>query len=234
MKKFYLCGLHPVIAALNNVKRKTYTLLATKEAQTKLPNYRQMRTVTTAELDKTLGPNQVHQGCAIEVDPLPRVFIEDLTFEHPRNLIIALDQVTDPHNVGAILRSAAAFGACAVILPENNAPDRNSPTIAKSACGATEFVPLIYVTNLVRALEYLKSQGFWIAGLDERGEQTIAQMKFHENSVIVFGSEGQGLRQLTKKTCDYMVRLPTNPEFPTINVSNAVAVTLYAATNINQ
>ena len=137
-----------------------------------------------------------------------------------------LDQVTDPHNIGAILRSAAAFEAAAVILPDANAPEE-SGTLAKSACGGLEIVPLIRVPNLVRAIETLKKVGFWVIGLDGSAKKTMAQDKLPAKTVFILGSEGDGLRRLTAENCDYMLKLPISDKMESLNVSNAAAIALY-------
>ncbi|MDP9195517.1 MAG: RNA methyltransferase, partial [Pseudomonadota bacterium] len=136
------------------------------------------------------------------------------------------DQVTDPHNVGAVLRSACAFGAMAVFLTEKNAPD-TTPALAKSACGALEHVPLVRVTNLARALSDLQKSGFWCVGLAESGQRLLSDVDLTGRTALVLGAEGSGLRRLTMETCDEVVRLPATGPIPSLNVSNAAAVALY-------
>jgi 23S rRNA (guanosine2251-2'-O)-methyltransferase len=141
-------------------------------------------------------------------------------------VVLVLDQVSDPHNVGAILRSAAAFGALAVIVPEHGAPPLTA-TLAKAASGALDRVPVVRVTNLTQALERLKQAGYWSCGLDESGPAPLASLDLGLRVVLVLGSEGGGLRRRLREHCDFLARLPTSPAQPSLNVSNAAAVALY-------
>jgi 23S rRNA (guanosine2251-2'-O)-methyltransferase len=171
-----------------------------------------------AAFDRLLPEGAVHQGWALEVEPLDSADLEDVLRAGEvmpgRSVIIVLDQISDPHNVGAILRSAAAFGVRAVVVGEHGAP---LPTgvLAKAASGALDCVPLVRAVNLARTLDRLKEAGFWCCGLDEGA------------ATLVLGSEGGGLRRLLRERCDYLARLPTRPELPSLNVSNAAAVALY-------
>lgn len=226
----YLYGLHAVQAALNNPQRKCYELWATKDAQQSLsiPKSLKVKTVERREIDQRVGENATHQGAALVAEPLPGIYLETYLQTCPeKTFCVVLDQVTDPHNIGAILRSAAAFGATALIYPEKNAPDSNNSIIAKVASGALEHVPIITVTNLGRTLETLKQHQFWCTGLDERGQNLLQASPFAQRTALVLGAEGKGLRRLTLENCDFLVSLPTEDSFPTLNVSNAAAVAFY-------
>ena len=230
----WLWGRHAVLAALGNPDRKLLRILTTAENHEELKETLGQGSVAPQivgkdELSKMLPTGAVHQGLALLTRPLPHLVIDDIIDEtqgDPSAVIVALDQVTDPHNIGAIMRSAAAFGARAILIPDRNAPEI-SGTLAKSASGAVEAVPLIRVVNLVRALESLKKAGFWIIGLDGGAERTLAAQKPTGRICVVLGSEGDGMRRLTKETCDMMARLPTSGPIASLNVSNAAAAALY-------
>ncbi|MEO3434978.1 23S rRNA (guanosine(2251)-2'-O)-methyltransferase RlmB [Inquilinus sp. CAU 1745] len=180
-------------------------------------------------LDALLPDGAVHQGVVLLAAPLAETDLYDLgrlTEDRRSSVVVVLDQVTDPHNVGAILRSAAAFGADAVVTTERNAPEMTG-TLAKTASGAAEYVPVIRVMNLARALRDLQEWGFWCVGLAEEGERTLSELAPTGKVALVLGAEGPGLRRLTRETCDALVRLPTSGPVGSLNVSNAAAVALY-------
>ena len=183
-----------------------------------------------AAFDRLLPEGAVHQGWALEVDPLPEADLDDVLraaeVAQGRSIVLVLDQVSDPHNVGAILRSAAAFGALAVIIGEHGAPPATG-VLAKAASGALDTVPLVRAVNLARALDKLKEGGFWCCGLDETAPASLASVDLGPRVALVLGSEGTGLRRLVRERCDYLARLPTRPMLPSLNVSNAAAVALY-------
>jgi 23S rRNA (guanosine2251-2'-O)-methyltransferase len=172
----------------------------------------------------------VHQGFALEAEPLAERDLDDiLRHARPiagRSIIVVLDQVGDPQNIGAVLRSAAAFGALGVIVPAHGAPPTTG-ALAKAASGAVESVPLVRVVNLARSLDRLKEAGFWICGLDETAPRLLPELEIGEHVAIVLGSEGGGMRRLVQARCDFLARLPTRPAQPALNVSNAAAVALY-------
>ncbi|MFD0987061.1 23S rRNA (guanosine(2251)-2'-O)-methyltransferase RlmB [Methyloligella solikamskensis] len=226
----WLYGLHAVEAALRNDAREVHRLLATPNAARKLESPiaargTKVETVTPKHLDKLLGPDQVHQGIALEVSPLPALSIEDLP---DTQIVLILDQVTDPHNVGALLRSAAAFGAGALIMQERHSAPLNA-TLAKTASGALDLVPVILVGNLAQSLEILKERGFWLIGFAEEGADALEGVTPKRPLGIVLGAEGRGLRELTRKTCDQLCRISTQDSLASLNVSNAGAIALHWA-----
>ena len=226
----YLYGQHAVLAALANPGRRLHRLLATEEAARDLPASPAVRPerVERRVLDQLL-PGAVHQGLALLADPLPEPGFDALIgTTEADSLYLVLDQVTDPHNVGAILRSAAAFGAAAVIVQERHSPPL-SGALAKAASGAVELVPLCRVVNLARALRDMKDAGIRTVGLDSEAGASLADCLLPGPLALVLGAEGEGLRRLVGETCDALARLPTRPPLASLNVSNAAAIALYAA-----
>ena len=242
----WLYGAHAVLAALENPRRQHRRLLLSPEAarrhggriealRSKAPALPEPRTVPRDEIEGLLGLEAIHQGLALEAAPLAQPALEDVLAEAlgrkgedaPRPLVLVLDQVTDPHNVGAILRSGAAFGAAAAVVPGRHAAPE-SGALAKAASGGLERVPYIPVPNLARALARMKAAGFWSLGLAGGAERTLAEADPGGPLVLVLGAEGSGLRRLTQESCDILARLPTRPPLGSLNVSNAAAVALYA------
>ncbi len=232
---YWVYGHHAVTAVLGNPQRKLLRLARTGadiepgEVEGGGGDWPDWEQVPRDILESWLPYGAVHQGIAAKVHPLPERGIEDVVADaadRDRAVVLILDQVTDPQNVGAILRSAAAFGAIAVVLTERNAAPE-SGALAKAASGALEHVPLIRVTNLARAIDSLKKGGFWIAGLAAEAERTLAQARLTGKIGLALGAEGPGLRRLTREHCDLLVRLPTGGPIDHLNVSNAAAVSLY-------
>ncbi len=227
----FLYGRHPVTLALSNPRRKIKELYMTKGALDgiHIPSDIPVRVVPREQLDSLVGKDAVHQGVVAKCAQLDTYTIEDLindTASNKKTLVVILDQVTDPHNIGAILRSATAFFAAAVIVPEAGTPEETG-VLAKSASGALELTPYIRVSNLSRAMDILKKNGFWCIGLDGYASHTIYETKLPDKCVVVMGSEGNGLRRLTAEKCDDTVKLPMDTRVESLNVSNACAVTLY-------
>jgi len=201
------------------------TLAAAADAGLDRP---QSEAVDRAVLDR-LVPGAVHQGVVLEAEPLEPVPLDDIGRSADvagAALVVVLDRVTDPHNIGAILRSAAAFGAAAVVVPDRHTPPVTG-TLAKTASGAVEHVPLVRVRNLAQALEALKGWGFAVVGLAEEAEADLAAVDLPAKAAICLGAEGPGLRRLTRETCDSLAKLPTGGPIASLNVSNAAAVALY-------
>ncbi|MFV3073937.1 23S rRNA (guanosine(2251)-2'-O)-methyltransferase RlmB [Niveispirillum fermenti] len=235
-----LYGVHAVSAAWTNPRRRVRDLFVTESglealdaafdaASTAELDRPEPRLVEKEEIDRLLPPGAVHQGVALSCAPLAEVEIEDIVdaaADDPTALVVVLDQVTDPHNVGAVLRSAAAFGAKAVIVQDRHAPPVTG-TLAKTASGAVEAVPLVRVTNLARALDQLKAASFWTVALAESGARHLHEVDLSGRTALVLGSEGDGIRRLTGERCDEIVKLPTGGPVGSLNVSTAAAVALY-------
>ena len=229
-QQFWLYGTHAVKAALLNPVRVKGRLLVTAEAAAslgKLPSFGEI--VTGKDIEKCLSPQTPHQGMAMLVSPLDSLDIseiESLARDKEPAVVIVLDQVTDPHNVGAILRSAAAFGVVALVQTEKNAATENG-ALAKAASGALEFVPIIRAVNLARAMQSLKNMGFWCVGLAMDAQKTLAQANMQGKIGLVLGAEGEGMRRLTRENCDVIAKLPMPGQMESLNVSNAAAIALY-------
>jgi len=225
-----LYGWHPVVEALRNARRPVRRLLATENSarrlQEEVPDLRiQPELVRPGDISRLVEPDAVHQGLYLEADPLPSPPIEQIA---PQGVVLVLDQITDPHNVGAIFRSAAAFAASAIVTTARHSPEATG-VLAKSASGALEHVPLITVQNLSRGLAALKERSFFVVGLDSSGDRDLAGLELRKPLALVLGAEGRGLRQLTKETCDHVARLELPGAIKSLNVSNAAALALYIA-----
>lgn len=229
---YWLFGLHSGLAALHNPARRVGRVLCTAphreriEAALAERGGAAVEVVEREEIDRRLPPGAVHQGLALHVEPLPDLVLEDaLAAEAVRRRVVVLDQVTDPQNVGAILRSAAAFGALALVVQRRHSPPETS-ALAKAASGGLERVPIIRETNLARAIGDLQERGFWCIGLDPDGGQTLAEAAPQGPAALVLGAEGPGLRRLTAERCDALARLPIGG-VESLNVSAAAAIGLY-------
>jgi 23S rRNA (guanosine2251-2'-O)-methyltransferase len=227
-----LWGKHAVAAALDNPERKILRAWATRDAATYMQFPKDVP-VTLAEgpdLARLVPHDAPHQGVVIEVEPLDDAWLDDLiTAAADRSVLLVLDQITDPHNVGAILRSAAAFGAVGIVTQDRHSPPE-SGVIAKAASGALERVPWARVVNLARTLEEIGEAGFWRIALAGDAEIDLREALGSPRVALVLGGEGAGLRPNTREHCDTIARLPITDSVESLNVSNAAAVALYAAT----
>jgi 23S rRNA (guanosine2251-2'-O)-methyltransferase len=231
----HIYGKHPAIAALGNPKRKIIGIFVTRSSYPiiipYIKNYPNIKIEILEPKDfKKIAPENIpHQDIIVEALPISQPNLEDVleNLAHDeKSCVIILDQITDPHNIGAILRSAAAFSASAVIIQKKNSPNETS-TIAKVSSGAIEIVPLISVTNIAHCIKTLRKYGFWSIGLDGSAEGNIDKICGYNKIALVMGAEGHGVRQLTKELCDIVVKIPMSDKMESLNVSNAAAISLY-------
>jgi 23S rRNA (guanosine2251-2'-O)-methyltransferase len=239
--RVWLYGIHPVLSALANPRRKILRIAIQREVDTQLGP--KLETLAEAhpiglpdaeildreQIDRMMPRGAVHQGLAALVEGLDDPDLDDIiraTDGQDAARVVVLDQVTDPHNVGAILRSCAGFGVAAVICPERHSPGATA-VMAKAASGALERVPFVRVVNLARALDHLKKAGYWCVGLAGEASTEIHQADMTGKIALVVGAEGEGLRRLTREHCDLLVRIPIDKGVESLNVSNATAIALY-------
>ena len=232
----WLYGIHSVTAALANPARPRRRLVATEEGAERLaaalgrPGHDRPDIVDRRALEELLPAGAVHQGVALSTGALPAASVEevgDRGAASARAAVIVLDRVSDPRNVGAVIRSAAVFGALGVVIPDRHSPP-SSGVLAKSASGGLESVPLVRVANLARALDALKERGFWCVGLDSSAETELDPALLPQRCAFVLGAEGVGLRRLTRERCDYLAAIPSAGAVASLNVSCAATVALYA------
>ena len=226
-------GVHAVEAALANPARRIRRLCLTDNAERRLQAALAARPipherVLPKDLDRRLGPDTVHQGALAEAEPLPEPSLAELAEGAAGRPLLVLDHVTDPHNVGAILRSAAVFGAGGLVMTRRHSPPLDG-ALAKSASGALEHVPVALVQNLARAIAELKELGVAVIGLDGEAPDRLEETAWPERVALVLGAEGKGLRQLTRESCDRLARIATDGPFASLNVSNAAAIALHWA-----
>ena len=225
-------GRHAVIAALANPHRTALKLWCTREAAARLdlPPVLPVTYADVADLGRMVPPDAPHQGLVLEVEPLEEMWLGELLERgaEDRRTLLVLDQVTDPHNVGAILRSAAAFDALGIVTQDRHSPPE-SGALARAASGALEHVPWVRVVNLARALGEIADAGYWRIGLTGDAGDTLAEAMPTTRLALVMGAEGDGLRQNSMAHCDALARLPISPRVESLNVSNATAIALYAA-----
>jgi len=227
-----LWGRHPVEAALKNPTRSHRKLWATRDAiltlDGELPTDFPVEYADAHDLARLVAKDAPHQGLVLECEPLEDQFLDGIATGEAHRPVVVLDQVTDPHNVGAILRSAAAFGAACIVTQDRHAPPE-SGVVAKSASGAMETVPWVRVVNLARALDELAEAGYWRIGMAGEAEATLGESMPTGAMAIVLGAEGEGLRHNIAAHCDALARLPISSAIESLNVSNAAAIALYAA-----
>jgi 23S rRNA (guanosine2251-2'-O)-methyltransferase len=224
-------GKHAVAAALDNPDRKVLKAWASRDAAgfMNFPPELPLLLAEAPDLGRMVPADAPHQGVVIEVEPLEDIWLADLLSDAPEQaVLLVLDQVTDPHNVGAILRSAAAFGAIGIVTQDRHSPPEGG-ALAKAASGALERVPWVRVVNLARALEEIAEAGFWRIGLAGDAESDLKQALGPKRVALVLGAEGPGMRSNTREHCDALARLPISNAMESLNVSNAAAVALYAA-----
>ena len=232
---YFIFGRHATLTALGNPERSVTKLLVAGTADEEVTRAAAGKKLLIETLDpkalmRLLPPGSVAQGLALEVEPLRETYIENLKPKAGRkNLVLVLDQITDPHNVGAIFRSAAAFGVRAIITQDRHAPEEGG-VLAKAASGALDIIPWCRVTNLGRALGELFELGYWRIGLEGASEKPISQVDAGDNIALVLGAEGKGLRRMTAEHCDFLAKIPIPGEMESLNVSNAAAIALYQLT----
>jgi 23S rRNA (guanosine2251-2'-O)-methyltransferase len=230
-------GRHAVLAAIENPERRVLKIWGTRETLTPLDLPAGLPIVYSevTDLARFVPKDTPHQGIVAEVAPLEDVWLSDVLAEHADDdrPILVLDQITDPHNVGAIFRSAAAFDAIAVVTQDRHAPPE-SGVVAKAASGALEVIPWIRVVNLARALEEIAEHEYWRIGLSGQATITLADALSSRRNALVLGAEGEGMRHNVQEHCDALAKLPISPMMESLNVSNAAAVALYAASTMRQ
>ena len=232
-----LYGRHAVFAALANPERNIGKILTTRENFDELKAHCQRHNIDPAkiqiversDINKLLPADAVHQGYALYCAPLHGYTIEEicaLADSRENGTVLILDQVTDPQNIGAIIRSCAAFGALALILQDKNSPAETA-AMAKASAGTIDILPICRVTNLSRAINQLKTAGFWTIGMDGYAKDTLDKINKSGKNAIIMGSEGKGMRRLIEESCDMIVKLPIDPRVESLNVSTAAAIALY-------
>lgn len=224
-------GLHAAEAAIGNTERRIHRVLLTRNAAERLAPLLGARGITAEPvapevLSRRLGGDTVHQGALVEADPLPSPGLDQIISDQERGPLVVLDQVTDPHNVGAILRSAAAFGAAGLVMTDRHSPPLTG-ALAKAASGAVELVPVVRVPNLARALGEIAEAGWQRVGLDSEADSPLETAPLARHVTLVLGAEDRGLRRLTREHCDLLCRLSTRAPLASLNVSNAAAIALH-------
>ncbi len=225
---YYIYGKHPSLMAMKNPNRKIIEIMCTEDFFH--PNKEDVlkhkyKILQPKDLNDLTPKETNHQGVIIKTSPIA-LSIDDADFSSQNCKIAILDQVTDPHNAGAIIRSAAAFGINYVIMTKDNSAEENG-IMAKTSCGGLEITPIIRVTNLRSAIEHLKQNGFWVLGMDGEAKETMSQKQLSGKVAVILGSEGSGMRRLTIQSCDSLIKIPMSDSMESLNVSNAAAIIFY-------
>tara|TARA_X000000368_G_scaffold107993_2_gene83909 strand:- start:1376 stop:2137 length:762 start_codon:yes stop_codon:yes gene_type:complete len=233
---FWVYGYHATFAALRNPNRRKNELLLTTDAQKRMAqekgfeflNKVKQKILTRTEIDNLVGKNINHQGICLSVEKIQKRTIKEFLSDQDKNnsTLVFLDQLEDSQNVGAIFRSALAFNIDGIILTESQSVNENG-FIAKSACGGLDKVPFTYISNLSSAIKTLKDNGYWVYGLDGRAKKLIGEIDFPKKTVLVLGSESDGMRKITSSLCDELIKIKISDELESLNVSNTAAVTFY-------
>lgn len=232
-KSYYMYGRHAVLSALRNNIRHIEHIICNQEffkLYEPLLQSHKLEIVNDKVITQKLKPGYNHQGVIAKVRGIFLSSIKSLELDKHNCKLIILDQITDPQNIGSIIRSAAAFGIDAIILPQYHAPDENA-TIAKTASGGLELIKIAKITNLSQAIAELKRHGFWIIGFDGNAKSKLDNQLLSEKVAMVFGSEDSGMRKSTAQSCDYLVKIPISSNVQSLNVSNAVSIACYTAAN---
>jgi 23S rRNA (guanosine2251-2'-O)-methyltransferase len=224
--QYYMYGIHVVLAATKNSNRLVEKIFCLQkfadEYKNKLKNHN-IEIVQNDFIIKKIGKDQPHQGVIAFVTTIFKNHIDELKFYPTKDRVVILDQISDPQNIGAIIRSAAAFNIDKVILPKDNAPDENA-SIAKAASGCLELVQIAKVTNIKHTIEALKNKGFWIVGLDSEGKNSLKEVVDIDKLAVIIGSEGKGMRKLTSESCDFLTKIPISDKVESLNASNAASI----------
>lgn len=232
---YMMHGKHPVLAAVKNKNRIIKNIYCLGKIYDQYKDQlldKNVKIVDSEFLRNLVGEDITHQGIVANVEKLPKLPHQEIISDNTRkDRIVILDQITDPQNIGAIIRSAAAFGINKIILPENGSPEENA-TIAKAASGCLELVSFTKVTNISKFLALLKKSGYWIVGLDGKGKDDINKVAEIDKLAIIIGSEGKGIRRLTTENCDFIVKIPMANNVESLNASCAASIILYACSNL--
>ena len=230
---YYMYGKHPVLSALHNPNRVIHKVWCTENIylhNKKIINNFPYEIVSDSHLNKLLSNNFItHQGIVAQVKSIYLNNLNIIDLNKPNCKIVILDQITDPQNIGSIIRSAVAFNIDAILLPQDNSPDE-SATISKASAGTIENIPIIKIVNIKNIIDFLKKQNFWIIGLDVQGTDKINNKLFNGKIAIILGAEGSGMRKLTKENCDFLIKIPINDKVESLNVANAASIIFYLTT----